>query len=518
MALPQPLHIFRKDLRHLWPETLVTLVLFVAFAWAAPASYSTSDFAPYLGLLSGFLHLLMPIAWLVVISRLIHDEPLVGDRQFWTSRPYHWATLLAAKVLYLLAFLYLPFFLMQVYLLKHAGLYPTTAIPALLHNLLLLTVIIVVPLTAIAAVTSTFARLLLSVLGRPSTAHPRRWRPVRLPGLPAHAAAALQPVITDPRHRPARRCARLPIRHPPNPHHAPCCSPPRCLSSFCCSHARHRAYSPASYPLAGDAPKLPPSRRLPPRRNRPLRCAPRIGRCAHPGPAKVRASTRNLPTSCKASPSPSTRPAATGLPRISTSTASRSTPTRPVTVAPFLLPRSVFNKIHDTPVDVHLSLAADQLKTRHPGDLAGYAPALQRPWPRHLQLLRRGRPERPSHLPLPPQDPGEHLRLRTALRRTPAEPPAARSVVRPDEPQSHQSLHPRLRPRRLRAAWVPLRTIRSRRIVLPSAPEPASSFVEAKSQGRTRLEVDQKQLLLERLRRPFATSERAILRRPPFPE
>ena len=166
MAMPQPLHIFRKDLMHLWPETLVTLLLFVAFAATAPSGWSSSQYAGIAVLLAGFLKLfLMPLSWLVVISRLIHDESLVGDRQFWTSRPYHWGMLLAAKILYLAAFLYLPFLLMQVYLLKHAGLYPTTAIPELLHNLLLLTVVIVVPLTAIAAVTGTFARMLLSTIG-----------------------------------------------------------------------------------------------------------------------------------------------------------------------------------------------------------------------------------------------------------------------------------------------------------------------------------------------------------------
>ena len=163
--LPQPLHIFRKDLRHLWPETLVGIILLAAFAWSAPFKGVASPFAFYANILDAFLHILIPVAWLVIISRLIHDEPLVGDRQFWTSRPYHWAKLLLAKLLYLAAFIYLPFFLMQIYLLKHAGLYPTTVIPALLHNLLLLTVILIVPIAAIAAVTSTFARLLLSVLG-----------------------------------------------------------------------------------------------------------------------------------------------------------------------------------------------------------------------------------------------------------------------------------------------------------------------------------------------------------------
>ena len=166
MALPQPLHIARKDLLHLWPETLIALLLFVAFAWAAPSGWSTSQYAGVATLLAAFMKFfLMPISWLVVISRLIHDESLVGDRQFWTSRPYHWASLLAAKVIYIVAFLYVPFFLMQIYLLKHAGLHPLTAIPGLLHNLLLLTVIIVVPLTALAAVTGTFARMLLSTIG-----------------------------------------------------------------------------------------------------------------------------------------------------------------------------------------------------------------------------------------------------------------------------------------------------------------------------------------------------------------
>jgi hypothetical protein len=165
---PQPLHIFRKDLLHLWPETLVVLLLFAAFAWSAPSRWTGSEnqivgLLPLLGILLKFF--LMPISWLVVISRVIQDEPLVGDRQFWTSRPYHWPSLLAAKVLYLVVFLYLPFLLMQVYLLKHAGLYPTTAIPALLHNLLLLTVIVVVPIAAISAITSTFPRALLAVVG-----------------------------------------------------------------------------------------------------------------------------------------------------------------------------------------------------------------------------------------------------------------------------------------------------------------------------------------------------------------
>ena len=165
---PQSLHILRKDLTHLWPETLIVVGLFVAFAWASPSRWTGSariEIVGLIGILAIFLKaFLMPVSWLVLVSRLIHDEPLVGDRQFWTSRPYHWLSLLAAKLLYLVIFLYLPFLLMQVYLLKHAGLYPTTAIPELLHNLLLLTVVIVIPIAAISAVTSSFVKTLLSFI------------------------------------------------------------------------------------------------------------------------------------------------------------------------------------------------------------------------------------------------------------------------------------------------------------------------------------------------------------------
>jgi hypothetical protein len=165
---PQPIHIFRKDVLHLWPETLVVLLLYVALAWSAPSRWtdSESQIAALIPLLGGLIKwFLLPVAWLVVIARLIHDEPLVGDRQFWTSRPYHWFSLFLAKVLYLVTFLYLPFLLMQIYLLKRVGLYPTTAIPELLHNLLLLTVIVVIPIAALSAVTSTMMRALLSFVG-----------------------------------------------------------------------------------------------------------------------------------------------------------------------------------------------------------------------------------------------------------------------------------------------------------------------------------------------------------------
>jgi hypothetical protein len=164
--LYQPVHILRKDARHLWPETLVSIALLIAFAWAEVQTWAPSDgtFNPA-GLALGILRFLIPVSWLVLTSRLVHDEELVGDRQFWTTRPYTWYSLLAAKILYLVVFISVPFLIMQAWLLHHAGLYPTLLLPALLKNQLYIAAIFLLPLVAIAAVTSTFVRYISSVLG-----------------------------------------------------------------------------------------------------------------------------------------------------------------------------------------------------------------------------------------------------------------------------------------------------------------------------------------------------------------
>jgi hypothetical protein len=163
------LHIFRKDTRHLYPEILLTLALTAIFAWAAPVQWRYSINGIFMGggvtsAIAAFLRVLLPITWLILITRLVHDESLVGDRQFWVTRPYTWPTLLAAKLLFLLIFLYLPFFLMQCYLLHHASLGIAAALPDLLRYNLRLTAIYFLPIFAIATITATFARQFITIL------------------------------------------------------------------------------------------------------------------------------------------------------------------------------------------------------------------------------------------------------------------------------------------------------------------------------------------------------------------
>ena len=147
-----------------------------AFVWIFPSTWLSRNtlyavaggpFLPSLlgaGFLAALLPALIPLSWWLLIARVIHAETLVGDRQFWVTRPYEWKKLLGAKALFLAVFLYLPLLIAQCLLLVRAGFHPLSFVPGLLFNLLLITSVIVLPLLAITTVTATFAGVTLTLL------------------------------------------------------------------------------------------------------------------------------------------------------------------------------------------------------------------------------------------------------------------------------------------------------------------------------------------------------------------
>ncbi|MGA2851403.1 MAG: hypothetical protein ABSE46_20565 [Terracidiphilus sp.] len=173
--MKQILHIFAKDVRRFWGEIFLSVAITAAFAlfypqqWVSPdnvhsvmGNHSTIG---YQFVLAGYiLRTLVPVSWGLLIIRAVHAETLVGDRQFWLTRPYEWPKLLAAKLLFLLAFIYVPIFIAQCAVLAETGFNPSVYIPGLLYNLLLLTIVVVLPLFAISVVTSTFAQMMLVLL------------------------------------------------------------------------------------------------------------------------------------------------------------------------------------------------------------------------------------------------------------------------------------------------------------------------------------------------------------------
>jgi hypothetical protein len=111
--MKQILHIFLKDARHQCVEILISLaaVAIATFTYYArwnmrAGLYSVSRSTNALGSLSVFLLvLLVPLSWWLLISRAVQEEKLVGDSQFWITRPYEWEKLLSAKLLFLVVFL-----------------------------------------------------------------------------------------------------------------------------------------------------------------------------------------------------------------------------------------------------------------------------------------------------------------------------------------------------------------------------------------------------------------------------
>lgn len=179
--MKQILHIFVKDTRRFWPEILISLstlavVMYSAHHWLIPPppfpdSFGHLDYQSWENLQNSnrqwtaMLSALVPIAWWLLIARVIHAESPVGDRQFWLTRPYSWKNLLAAKLLFLVVFLYLPFVAAQSVFLISVKLNPLASIPGMLFNLAFVTAILVMPVLAIATVTSSLVSMALTILG-----------------------------------------------------------------------------------------------------------------------------------------------------------------------------------------------------------------------------------------------------------------------------------------------------------------------------------------------------------------
>jgi hypothetical protein len=168
--MKQALHIFAKDARHFWPEILVSVAITAVFAWIYP-NYWKAQINPSameirnLQQLASLILLLVPVSWWVLITRVVLGEALVGDQQWWVTKPYEWPQLLGAKLLFLAAFVLLPFSVAQCVLLEEAGFRWVEYLPGLGLNLVLTAGVLLVPLLVLATVTSGFGKMVLTLLG-----------------------------------------------------------------------------------------------------------------------------------------------------------------------------------------------------------------------------------------------------------------------------------------------------------------------------------------------------------------
>jgi hypothetical protein len=161
----QILHIIRKDVRRHWPEILVSLALLVVFVWYQPRKWTGQVISVrFVGSMLNALPALMVLSWAFLIARLVQGESLVGDRQFWITRPYDWYKLFAAKLLAILLLLHVPLLIGQLVLLRMGNFPLISSLPGLIQIHFMFFVILVLPSVALAAVTSGIGQAALALL------------------------------------------------------------------------------------------------------------------------------------------------------------------------------------------------------------------------------------------------------------------------------------------------------------------------------------------------------------------
>jgi hypothetical protein len=160
-TIQQALHIFRKDAQHLRFELAATGLLLVFLlltgvkTWEAlqeGGGRTPIPMAP--------LAMLLVISWSMLIARVIQTEALPGDRHFWLTRPYSRASLVLSKALFIVAFINLPLLITQAAIVLLDGLPLSSNLGGLFGNQLLLTVVVLLPVAAIAALTRNLAQFL----------------------------------------------------------------------------------------------------------------------------------------------------------------------------------------------------------------------------------------------------------------------------------------------------------------------------------------------------------------------
>jgi hypothetical protein len=150
--------IFKKDVRRLWWQIGAMLAMS-----AVVGCLDAGRAAAQPGVAEGLLNMVLPLVWACLVAQAIHGEPLVGDREFWMTRPYRWGRLLAAKALFAALFVHVPSLVTDAAILAAHGYNPLHALPPLLVKQLLLAGGLTLPAMALAAVVSNLTQFVVGV-------------------------------------------------------------------------------------------------------------------------------------------------------------------------------------------------------------------------------------------------------------------------------------------------------------------------------------------------------------------
>jgi len=146
----QTIHIFRKDARRSSLFIAAVLSLTTLHAVLTPM---WTPIGGRFNVMIDLLHVSIPLVWWFTIAHLVHGEPLVGEGQFWVTRPYSWQSLVAAKALFCMVFLLIPFAISDCIILSAADFSPRALWSGLLWRHVTIAEIYLLPAFLIAALT-----------------------------------------------------------------------------------------------------------------------------------------------------------------------------------------------------------------------------------------------------------------------------------------------------------------------------------------------------------------------------
>ena len=155
----QALLILRKDVRHLWPQIAVFWAMVAGHAYI----YAVTPGNPKIALFLTMPALVLIGACVYLIGALVHEDALIGDRQFWLTRPFDWRSFLAGKVLFAVVFMALPILVAQIVVTTVSGLPISSSLTALAPTEAKMLVLVAIAI-AFAVVTRNLTQLFLTLL------------------------------------------------------------------------------------------------------------------------------------------------------------------------------------------------------------------------------------------------------------------------------------------------------------------------------------------------------------------
>jgi hypothetical protein len=151
--MKQALHVLRKDFLYLRAEIAAMILLSALCAWVARRSMDP-----------GSAEVLLYATGAYIIARLVHAEAIPGDTQFWLTRPYQRSALFAAKLMGMALFVNLPIFVSRAWVLQASGFPLDVTLAPLAWSQAVLFLAGMLPIAAIAAVTTSLVPFIFAIL------------------------------------------------------------------------------------------------------------------------------------------------------------------------------------------------------------------------------------------------------------------------------------------------------------------------------------------------------------------